>query len=580
MRKRRAITLLLALLSASTFFPPTVGDASAQTVIDSAEARRAYRFLAEATFGARAVDVRHLATDLKSDYQAWINEQTAHATRFSYVETAKKFPCSVAAGQKISAAVGKIITSICPSDVSQVFWLGAVLDSAQLRQRVAFALSQIFVISVEDGALTNWGNASAAYADVLYRDAFANFRTLLEDVTRSDAMGKFLSYLYNTKGAAATASTPGTVPDQNFAREVMQLFTIGLVQLDSSGRPVLDTATGKPIPTYSQNDVVGASNVMTGFGPRDLPTNIAYDFKYGAPLYGREDYQFSPIVAYPQYHATIEKRFLGVTIPASSIPNPDGDLKVFLDTLFHHSNVGPFIGKQLIQRLVTSNPSPAYVHRVAAVFVNNGAGVRGDLAAVVRAVLVDPEARSDASVAAPTFGKIREPILRMSQLLRVFNANPGADGTFGFNPYDSTLQLGQYPFLAGSVFNFYYPDFTPPLSALASKHLVSPEMQITTTETVYRLDQFLTPIFAQAGWYVGGTTPGYLFTLDYRGWLPLVASGVVVDDLNLVFLSGQMSSRLRSDILAETAATTGGEQAKFARALRVLFASPEYIVQK
>jgi len=554
--------------------------AKAQTVASSPDAQHAYRFLAQATFGARPTDAQHLITDLKLNYTAWIQEQMASATGFSYQSIAKGLPCSVAASASLSTAVGASVTSICPSDVSQTFWLGAVNDASQLRQRVAFALSQIFVISVEDGSLTAWGDASAAYGDLLYRDAFANFRVLLDDITHSDAMGKFLSFLYNVQGSAPTSTSPGTVPDQNFAREVMQLFTIGLVKLDLSGEPILDAKTGQPIPTYSQNDVIGASNVMTGFGPYDYPKDIPSDFKYDGSLYGREDFQFKPTVSYPQYHSTIAKSFLSVTIPVSTTPNPDGDLKLFLDTLFNHQNVGPFIGKQLIQRLVTSNPSSGYVERIAAVFNNNGSGVRGDLGAVISAILLDPEARNDSSVTTPTFGKIREPILRMAQILRLLGGKPGADGTFGFAPYDPSLQLGQYPFLAGSVFNFYYPDFSPPLTALAAKGLVSPEMQITTTETVYRLDQFLAPIFAGAGWNVGGTTPSYAFTLDYGGWLPLVASNALVDQLNLAFMSGQMSAALQSDIAAEVAATKGGAQSQLAQALRVMIDSPEYIVQK
>jgi len=571
-----AATLLLGLASIGSSAP--ISGAKAQT--SGTTTQQAYRFLAQASFGARPADIKHLVSDLNFSYSAWLNEQIANPIQFSYATISQGLPCSVAQSQTISTATKNTVTAICPTDVSQTFWLGAVFDNNQLRQRVAFALSQILVISVDDGSLGAWGDASAAYEDILYRDAFVNFRVLLNDISNSDAMGKFLSFLYNVQGTPPTATSPGTVPDQNFAREVMQLFTIGLVQLDSSGEPILDPKTGQPIPTYSQNDVVGASNVMTGFGPYDDPKDIAWDFKYNGSLYGRENYQFRPTNSYSQYHSTIPKSFLGVTIPAQKTADPVGDLNTFLDTLFNHPNVGPFVGKQLIQRLVTSNPSPAYVSRVAAVFNNNGAGVRGDLSAVVKAILLDPEARSDSSITSPSFGKLREPILRMAQLLRVLGGATGADGTFGFAPYDPTQQLGQYPFRAGSVFNFYYPNFTPPLSALAANDLVSPEMQITTTETVYRLDQFLAPIFSQAGWYVNGATPGYAFTLDYYDWLPYLESGTLVDQLNLVFMSGQMSTTLKNDLLAAIKATIGGPQPQLAQALRILFDSPEYIVQK
>lgn len=565
--------------------------ATAQTTPSRADLEKAYRFLAQATFGARPADAQRLAGDLKLAYNKWIDEQVARSSGFSYENIAKTLPCSIALSQTDSTKVGHAVTQTCPLDVSETFWLGAVNDTSQLRQRVAFALSQILVISDDDGALRSWGNASAAYEEILYRDAFANFRTLLGDISHSDAMGKFLSFLYNIPdGTPASPKGQTLVPDQNFAREVMQLFTIGLVKLDKTGTPIIDKKTGKPIPTYTQDDVVGASLVMTGFGPYDTtPQKVLSDFKYNGSLFSTPEFQYKPAIGYPLYHATSAKSFLGVTINASSTSDPEADLNIFLDTLFHHPNVGPFIGKQLIQRLVVSNPSPAYVQRVAAVFDNNGAGKRGDLAAVVRAILLDPEARIDNLATQPkSYGKVREPILRMAQLLRILRATPGPEKSFQLDPASTTaIQLDQYPFRAGSVFNFYYSDFAPPLTIIADRKLVAPEMQLMTTATVAQLDAYLAQIFAKGGWYVGGdsidSAPHFAFTLDYSNWLPLISSGKLIDQLNLQFMSGQMSAALQSDIQAEinaTPAKNGDNTLKLARALRVLIASPEYIVQK
>ena len=239
---------------------------------------------------------------------------------------------------------------------------------------------------------------------MLGTQAFGNFRNLLEAVTYSPMMGLYLSHLHNQKENAAT----GAVPDENYAREVMQLFTIGLYELNQDGTQKLDIR-GKLIETYGNSDVSSLAKVFTGLSWAGPDTANNRFNGGGNPV--EADKEIKPMQAYNQFHSVSQKQFLGVTIPATTIADTNGDVRIALDTLFNHPNIGPFIGKQLIQRLVSSNPSPAYVSRVAGIFNNNGSGVRGDMKAVIKAVLLDPEARA-AVVSTSTRGKVREPVVR------------------------------------------------------------------------------------------------------------------------------------------------------------------------
>ncbi len=267
-------------------------------------------------------------------------------------------------------------------------------------------------------------------------------------------MGEYLTFVNNRKADPRQ----GRVPDENYAREVMQLFTIGLWELEPDGvRRLVD---GQPVPTYDQNDISGLARVFTGWRRPDVDTNA----RYSMPMVQRE-----------RDHELGSKSFLGVTIPEDT-PGEES-LAIALDTLTAHPNVGPFICRQLIQRLVTSNPSPAYVGRVAAVFDNNGSDVRGDLGAVVRAVLLDDEAWLADQPS--TFGKLREPVLRFTVVARALDVNSDDDDDWGFdNTSDSATSLGQLPFASPSVFNFYRPGYVAPQTPLSDLDLVAPEFQI------------------------------------------------------------------------------------------------------
>jgi uncharacterized protein (DUF1800 family) len=540
----------------------------------------AVRFLNQATCGATLADIDRL---MQIGYVPWLDEQLAMPAQFSHLQQVKRV-----AAQRQNDQHWNNRPTIW--DVNDSMWLGMIKND-QLRQRIMFALSQIFVVSLRDGSTYYLGSGLAAYVDMLSTKGFGNWRDLIESVALSTAMGSYLSHIYNQEDLAN-----GVRPDQNFAREVMQLFTIGLWQLNADGSRKLDN-NGQPIPTYNAADVAGAAKVMTGW-TFDTATAQHWDNYYGFWAAADMPVQERPMKAFPAYHSKSEKKFLGVTIPASAVSNPVGELKILLDTLFNHPNTAPFFCKQMIQRLVTSNPSAAYISRVVAVFNNNGSNVRGDLKAVIKAILLDSEARDNASVSLPTFGRVREQILRMTQVMRVFNArtdaNPDSFG-IGLWSYDRRKGLWQTPLGSPTVFNFYFPGYMPPNSTLSAQSLVAPEMQIVTQSS------------SEDTWWLfkdmlqnGGLTDccseaernTYYLKLDYSQWLPLVANPAsVADRLNALFMAGQMSAQLKNAIVAgmnsryqENSETSGmirgRDQIKLAEAISFMLLSPEYVVQK
>jgi uncharacterized protein (DUF1800 family) len=416
----------------------------------------AFRFLEQATFGPKQADIDHLIAlgDAPGAYALWIDEQMAIPPSLLLPVLQAKFASGVTGSSGLNLA-------------RQDAWLRTtVLGPDQLRQRVAFALSEIMVVS-QRGALDQMPYALASYYDVLARNAFGSFRQLIEEVTLHPGMGVYLSMLGNQKPDVDRSIRP----DENYARELMQLFTIGLVQLNPDGSTQSDEF-GAPIPTYDQAVVEGFANVFTGWKYSGAAT-FATAKRTNAN-------QSQPMKAYPEQHSTSTKRLLdypGVANP--ELPpdqTPAQDLADALDNVFNHPNVGPFIARRLIQRLVTSNPSPEYVFRVASVFNDDGAGQRGNLGAVVRAILLDPAARPDEADANDVTGKVKEPLLRYIQLWRAYDAR-ARSGLYRI--VDADLKYGQGHLLAPSVFNFFTPDYAPP-GAIADRGLTAPEMQIAT----------------------------------------------------------------------------------------------------
>jgi uncharacterized protein (DUF1800 family) len=361
----------------------------------------------------------------------------------------------------------------------------------------------------------------------------------------------------------------------------MQLMTIGLYQLNLDGTVKLDQQ-GRPIPTYSADDISGLAKVFTGYSYYSpAPTTVT--FRGGNK---NVEANVRSMIAYPAFHSTSAKSFLGVTIPASTTADPQGDLKTALDTLFNHPNVGPFIGKQLIQRLVTSNPSPAYVGRVTAVFNNNGAGVRGDMSAVVRAILLDPEARSATLAADANAGKLREPVVRMAHWARAFGAT-SQSGQWLIASTSANTSLGQSALTAPSVFNFFRPGYTPPNSRVGAANLVAPEFQIVDEITVAGyLNTMQSTVDAGIGTATGGVRD---VRSAYSAETALAGDvNALVDRVNLLLLNGSMSSGLRNRIVEAVGAislpATGSQSAALLNraklAIFMTMASPEYVVQR
>jgi uncharacterized protein (DUF1800 family) len=539
----------------------------------------ASRFLAQATFGATDADI-HTLTQI--GFSAWLNAQfkmlpTLHEPVVEQSLMLNNPPCNVG-DVKCNAALF-VQNSSDEGYLQQTFWQQAMTGGDQLRQRVKYALTEMMVISSTNPAVANMPRGMANYYDVLGADAFGNFRQLLEDVTLNPMMGQFLSMQGNE------GSNLNVDPDENYAREVMQLFTIGLYQLNPDGTQVLNPA-GQPIPTYSNNDVMGLASVFTGFS-WNVPGNQSDTAwsnccMYVGPGFGEE---ILPMQGYPSHHSTAQKSFLGATIPASSNPDPVGDLKIALDTLFNHPNLPPFFSKQLIQHLVTSNPSPAYVARVAAVFQNDGTGVRGNLQAVIQAILLDPEARGLAPASSnPQYGKVREALIRYTEWARAFTAQ-SRNGAFNLGSTEDPIYgLGEMSLRSPTVFNWFAPGYVPPGTSISAAGLVAPEMEMTDVSTVVGYLNYMQSAIgsnAQAGPDVFS---------NYSTEIGLAATpNQLVDRINLLLMAGEMDSTLQGQILSAVnsiAIPSSGQNAinaallaRVETAIYLTMASPSYAAQ-
>jgi uncharacterized protein (DUF1800 family) len=498
----------------------------------------AVRFLNMATFGASPQDVNHLS---KMTFQAWVDEQLA-----------MKASCHL-------ATLNETQDNNQRENRIEVWFRHAVTAPDQLRQRVAFALSEVFVVSdVGSGISTN---ALAVYYDILVRNAFGNFRDILEQVTLSPAMGKYLSTLHNQKADRKL----GIRADENYAREVMQLFTIGLVQLDTTGTPVLQN--GVTVPTYTQTDVENSAKVLTGWG-------LADSVSFFDGIEWRQS-----MVSFEGYHDHSAKTLLtNVAVPAAG--KAPADLKILLDTLFNHPNVGPFIGRRLIQRLVTSNPSPAYIQRVAEAFNDNGAGVRGDMKAVISAVLLDPEAVGGAKVN-PKFGKLREPLLVLTHLWRVLGGK-AHDGRLPY--YYPESSIGQAPLSSGSVFNFFRPDYAPS-GKINDQGLFAPEFQLVNDANNTR---FYNELFSLTHWhYVGyqwADQSSVLININNLAKRAQTPSNLV-NYLNLVFTGNKLPATVTTPLIAYLRDLSFKDNAgngvnRSLEALYLVLSSPNYLIQR
>ncbi|HEX7182161.1 MAG TPA: DUF1800 family protein [Thermoanaerobaculia bacterium] len=528
----------------STFTPPPPPPPLPPGPPSAAEAAR---FLVQASYGPTP---EAIAAVQSQGYSAWIDNQLVQplVSHQAYVD------------------------ALPPEDAwswhaRESFWKQAIQGPDQLRQRVAFALSEIFVISSEDDDLS-LAKEIAPYMDLLNRNAFGNFRQLLEEVTLSPSMGVYLDMLSNDKEDPET----GRNPNENYAREILQLFSVGLYRLHPDGTLQLD-AGGLPVDTYDQEVIKGFAQVFTGwtFAGQDR----AHEWRFYWP---EEDWR-QPMEVWTEHHSSGTKRLLdGVTLPAGQ--TPQADLAAALDNIFQHPNVGPFLCRQLIQRLVTSNPSPAYVYRCGQAFANNnqgGQGVRGDLRAVIRAILLDWEARSADVLAQPGYGKVREPIVRFVALLRALRAQPPADGRFRYYWLSSAeWGLNQSPLQAPTVFNFFDPVYSQP-GPVAEAGIVSPELQIITETSVFGSANFLHSVI-----FEGYANDDAYVTLDDSYLTSAGSDAALLDRVNLLFYAGQMAPETRT-IFAEALADPDfpdDPQERVRTLVWLVSLSPEFVVQR
>ena len=505
----------------STAFPVKVGVPNA--VVGSAAARR---FLEQAAFGPTPADANTVQT---MGYPAWIQAQFAMPQVSNY--------------NPITSDQGGL-----PNH----FLTNAVTNPDQLRQRVAFALSQIFVTSIDK---LIWNAPMVDYQNMLLADSFTNYRQIMEDVTLSPAMGQYLDMGNNAKAVPAT----GAVANENYARELMQLFTIGTAMLNQDGSVQVDS-TGVPIPTYSQFQITEFARVYTGW---------TYAPAAGQPVEWGAYYSLGNMVPYPAEHDTGSKQLLnGYVAPAGLTPQED--LDGALDNIFNHPNVGPFVGKQLIQHLVKSNPSPAYISRVAAAFNDNGSGVRGDMKATITAVLMDPEARANDNGGddQPTDGHLQEPALFIAGMVRAFG------GTMTDENYYSTdlANMGQDLFTSPSVFNYYAPDYGVPGTSL-----MGGEFQIFSPNNAIVRANEVSGLFSQWGSQIQNYGPGTV--VDLTPFLPLAANpATLVSALDLTLTHGVMPAAMKSAIVAAVSAETGGSLRQVQRACFLILTSNYYNV--
>lgn len=547
----------------------STGGPPVPTVVKPQSDAEAARFLLQASLSASTATIEAVRSE---GYVPWLNRQMSAAND----QSGREF---LAARGYDRVDANRFYDGSVTGDY--MAWSQFLTGGNGVRKRIAFALSQFFVVGLSGLTLTWRGPAIAEYWDILNRNAFGNFRDLLQDITLNPAMGSFL----NTRGNRRADNT-GRVPDENYAREVMQLFTIGLFELNADGTPRL--SDGKPVETYTSADVTGLARVFTGYeldsfgltttpevgGTRQIPDPESVRRPMTAD---------STRWAFPRatgFHEAGAKTFLGLTIPANT--SAAESLRLALDHLFNHPNVGPFFARQMIQRLVTSNPSPAYVGRVAAIFANNGSGRRGDLGAVFRAILTDTEALSPAGLTNANFGKLREPVLRFVQLARTFGARSNSGNWTIGDLTDPASALGQSPLRSPSVFNFFRPGYFPPNTEIANRGLLAPEFQLVNETSVAGYINFVERA-VQAQRF-----PVTDLVLDYSAETAIAQdAAALLDRLDLLLTARQLSEASRNTIRTAmedvpiTATSTAADRLRRVQiGVALILASTDYLIQK
>ncbi len=544
-----------------------------------ADKMEAARFFVQAGFGANMNEITALAQT--KNFEGWINQQ------FTIPKTSL-LPRLWAVDQRARELFELEYPDqeyFGPYSIhfNYAWWDQSKKAEDQLRQRVAFALSQIFVISMQSG-LGDYGEAVASYYDILIDHAFGNYKNLMLDVSLHPCMGFYLSHINNPK----TDTINNIHPDENYAREIMQLFSIGLYELNNDG--TRKTMNGGWIPTYDNDDIRELAKVFTGLGMGAWAPWVIEEYgnipiEFGQGLYAID--RTVPMSMFEEQHEPGQKTILGdYVIPAGQ--SGMEDIEDAIEHLFNHPNVGPFVAYRLIQSLVKSNPTPSYVDRVAAVFNNNGSGVRGDMKAVISAILLDSEARDCSPMMDPDHGKLREPVIRATQVLRGMPMD-SPTGDFWNNAFDYYEDTKQIPLFAPSVFNFYLPDHQP-VGDFADSSLFAPEFQIHNSQTsigyVNQANKWA--VWNVMFWdWIGESPDGDDLTPNVEVVMnELVAlagdSEALINYLDIVFTHGQLSDQTRNIIKSamNPLSWQGAEIWRARMALYLLLISPDFAVFK
>lgn len=555
------------------------------------------RFLAQATLGA---DFELISTVEQQGFESWMNSQFELEYQPNFQaktwEIWEHFYPQYIQRWGYNAVVNAGDAMIPYWFYWRMAWWDNIMKSDNhLRDRVAHSLSEIFVIS-EKSNLQLSGPGMADYYDMLSKNAFGNFRDLLYDVTMHPTMGVYLSHMNNPKSNAAE----NIHPDENYAREIMQLFSIGLFELNNDGTRKID-GEGNYIPTYDNNDIKEFAKIFTGFAPAGyywpwedystLPVEWGSEFNFLVPTMN----MWTPMQLFDEWHEPGQKTLLnGQVVPAGQ--SAQKDVEDAIDNLFNHPNVGPFIGKLLIQRMVKSNPTPSYVNRVANAFNNNGEGVRGDMKAVIKAILLDEEARDCGWIDDQYSGKMREPFLRYVQAMKAFNANnpSGRLWNWGFLFDEATTQgILNSP----SVFNYFLPDYQPN-GPITDADLVAPEFQIHTSATsidyinlVYRwfMDEYYMEVSTIASDEVMNAPeydenqldPNDFVSLDFTDELAIGSdSEALVERINIIMAAGQLSAATKNAIVGTIEQLGDEPEYKVRSAIFLTMIAPDYNIIK
>jgi uncharacterized protein (DUF1800 family) len=566
----------------------------------------ASRFLSQATLGHNQAQINSLSN---VGFDAWITTEMAAPSSFS-IKTylANLHQGMVDSLNRTNPVVPYTLSSVGVGDWHfDISWFqGAMVSPNNLRWRTAFAMSEIFVAS-RNSIFKDNPYALASYYDVLLDNSFTTYRNMLEKVTFHPTMGTYLTFLNNK--ATDTTTIKKSFPDENYAREVMQLFSIGLYKLNQDGTEQRDAA-GKLIPTYNNDDIAQLAKVFTGLGWGDskyLGQNVKDMWSYTIPMkfypIDSSDAKMNTWKTNPRIingHEYGPKTFLGSTIPARPVANGLQDITDALDILNNHPNVGPFFCRKLIQRLVTSNPSPEYIGRVVAVFNNNGAGIRGDLKSVIKAILMDYEARECklTGTVGLNKGMLREPFVRYMNIMKGLPLTT-QNGIYRNNMYDLYDRLEQVPLYSPSVFNFFQQDYTPSGPVKNAKK-VAPEFQLLNAQTLTgyynALDKFFIDDYPVVYWTLFS---GETYKPDQEASFNLIADyaftrndklPILLDKYNMLFAHGSLSPNAINAIknmvsampYSETAGVvdTGKANNRVRVMLYLILSSPDYLINR